>query len=88
MPKTTRVNLNAICKTCLNALDAATSLEEDTPRENDLSVCIYCGTIAKFDSDMCLTPLSDVELEIIERDNPEAMNSLNQIVTIIRNHAQ
>lgn len=44
--KTTRFSFDNPCPVCLSNLDACTHIsgeKDGTPREGDLTVCVYCG---------------------------------------------
>jgi hypothetical protein len=55
------------CTTCKKLQDAHKSLDTDAvPRPGDLSICLYCATLSKFDEDLNLIPLTPQELEDIK----------------------
>lgn len=62
-----RTNPNNICGHCGNPLDAATTASNHSPREGDISICVYCGNINIFQKDMSIRELTPKELEEIQK---------------------
>lgn len=65
-----------VCPACGNNLDASETLvdPETVPNPGDISMCIYCFDVARFDSDMRLHSLG---VEDIERLNIETLKELH-----------
>jgi hypothetical protein len=64
--KSTQVNKAARCPACLKSNDGATSMREDaTPKPDDLSVCIYCGQVNVFQTDLTLRAMRKPEFEAL-----------------------
>ena len=73
------------CGECKKPLDGATSVEGDyTPSENDLSVCIYCGAINQFNSDLELELCSEEVLNEIREGAPVIWLSLQKAQKIVK----
>ncbi len=82
--KTTRTNESAICKSCLTVLDAATSDENAVPSEGDITVCFYCTTVSKFDSELMLEPLNEFEQKQIQDDDPAMWGKIQHTIRQIK----
>ena len=76
-----RCNSSSICRNCLNPLDAA--LGDEMPKQGDISLCAYCLTVGKYDDELCVAPLSDIELDILERDHPETWKEIEKLKSIL-----
>lgn len=74
-----------ICKCYLKKLDShmGTDGQDMEPKEDDLSVCIYCATISKFDKDLNLSPISVEELDIIKLIDFDAWVYLQRASSLI-----
>lgn len=64
--------------------------KDEKPVQGNISVCIYCGAIAKFDENLCLEPLDEGELQVIKLVEPHSYDLLMDAVRLIkeRNHGQ
>jgi hypothetical protein len=52
------------CPCCGVSLDkAANVLNDDGPKENDISICVYCGSINKFGPGMIIVKMEKAELD-------------------------
>lgn len=56
------------CLDCGKVLDAATGITGGTPAAGCLSICIYCGAVTMYGDDLRLRPLTEVEIEDIQKD--------------------
>jgi hypothetical protein len=64
--KSTQVNKAARCPACLKTLDGATDLKgQATPKPDDLSVCVYCGQINVFQTDLTLRAMRQPEFDAL-----------------------
>lgn len=60
------------CKTCNGAQDSHGNITGDWgPKENDVSVCLYCGTISLFDKDLNLIAMPEKEMDVIRNNEPD-----------------
>lgn len=50
------------CPTCNKLTDGAASFIDATPKENDISICIFCYSVAIFDKKLKLRKLEKEEL--------------------------
>lgn len=52
------------CPICGEVLDAATGIQgkKVAPKEDDFTMCIYCGTLLRFNSDLSYRAAADEEL--------------------------
>lgn len=58
------------CPDCGKVLDAAKSADGDrAPKPDDLSVCLYCGSILQFDAGMSLVALTPTELRRLDPED-------------------
>lgn len=66
----------------------ATMKTKDTdqrpPEPGDLSLCFYCGEVAKFDNNMILIKLEPEELIKVLRENPYINNYHKKILAMGR----
>jgi len=82
---THKVNSEAVCIKCFKSLDTAASTELGRgPKENDLSVCAYCGTISKYTENLSLSPMCKSELTELEKKDPEAYAQLKKVERMIK----
>lgn len=64
-------NMNpCLCPNCGNLLECASHLSDDSlkPRPGDYSICIGCGTVLRFTSDMKVTEVTEDEFLSLNRD--------------------
>lgn len=60
----------AICPNCKKDLDSISHEQDRLPKPDDLSVCIYCGELLKFDENLCLIlPNEDGIIELMQTDS-------------------
>jgi hypothetical protein len=59
-----------LCLQCGQKLDAATDTLDSgaRPKEDDISLCLYCGAFAAFTGEGRLRPLTDEENSIVNND--------------------
>jgi len=73
------------CPHCSAAFDRVTGVNvDDGPTENDLSVCIKCGNINRFDENIELVMAEDEFLEGIKENNKEDYDTLMEVVIMIK----
>ena len=62
--------------------------KSEVPEKGNISICIMCANVAKFDEDLCLEPLSEGELNHIKKVDPKSYRLLMDAVRLIkeRNH--
>lgn len=74
------------CGKCGHVLDAATAVDggDYSPKENDLTVCVYCGEMHQFDADLKLHPLTEEQKVAIQEDAPETWEILSNAQAHIR----
>lgn len=52
------------CPRCEEFLDGFTSIEAgNIPKDGDISICAYCLTLLRYESDLSLRVLTDEEIE-------------------------
>ncbi len=63
------------CKFCGKKQDAHTEVhgEPVKPKQGDLSICLYCGTICLFDESLNLEPLTNAELDVLMLEDPDIL---------------
>ncbi len=79
------------CNFCGKAQDTHSSFgpsESVQPRPNDLSICLYCGTICLFDESLNLAPMSDADLETLLNEDPDLFTFAIRIQLQIREQIQ
>ena len=65
------------CKNCFKMVDAHVSTSDPSmPSKGDLSICGYCAMICKFDEELNLIPLNEVDLLILKNNHPDAWRIL------------
>lgn len=71
----------SICPGCGAKLDAATSTDGDyDPKPGSVSICAYCGSIAIFEDDMSLRPLTQEEIDELPDDAREQILSISEFI--------
>lgn len=62
--------IESICTNCGAKLDAvsATDGSDYAPEPGSLSICAYCGTIAIFEDNMSLRPMTSKEIDELSND--------------------
>jgi hypothetical protein len=55
------------CIGCGKNLELAHSINNKPPKPNDITVCVYCGSMMKFDRKMSLVKINRGELENIKK---------------------
>lgn len=71
-----------VCRSCGHKLDANTTIKDDTsPKKDDISICVYCGTVSKFDEKLNLVPLTNNELKDIRESDPDCYMEMQKILT-------
>lgn len=56
------------CKLCNTTFLTATNFEDKMPLPGDISICIKCGNIGKYDADMGIVELTPEEMLDIKND--------------------
>jgi hypothetical protein len=51
------------CPWCGEKLDGAASLEDQTPKPGDITICVECLNVSKFDQDLHLLKIEEAEKE-------------------------
>lgn len=61
------------CPKCKKTVNRATSVEGETEsfKENDINICLYCGSINRFDSNLRLERAPQEFLFILKKEHPE-----------------
>jgi len=81
-PKTTRLP-KSTCPICQHELDATSTLKDDqTPKENDVTICLHCGMLLKFDKKLLLQKMNDKEIEKL-KENKEGWIEITEAMDII-----
>lgn len=66
------------CPTCRTELEAATGIDRDEPPSpGDITVCFYCGAIARFDQALHLSEVDPEEKRRLMDESP----TLRRVVT-------
>lgn len=74
------------CKSCfheINDHESATG-EKSKPFENDLSICISCGTLSRFDKNLNLIPLTDDQIQYLYINDYKNWLTLQRASNIIK----
>lgn len=58
-----KIDTPSPCPVCGKNLDAATSIEKEeaVPGPGDLSICLYCATVSRFDDNLKLEQITNEE---------------------------
>jgi hypothetical protein len=74
------------CTVCKKTLDGHTSVGEKDliPKEGDISICVYCGTIYRYNAELTLHQLTDTELRILAKTEPSVYVKVKRAVVTIR----
>lgn len=77
------------CPSCGKLTDTATAVEGDyTPSDGDISLCIYCGAINQFDSELNIVPMPLETLANIKYSEPETYDVILKTVGYIKNNVR
>lgn len=74
------------CPNCGKKLDACSGLDRG-PGPGDLTVCIECSALVRFDDDMQLTGFSEDEADRLLAD-PEWVAAIRRAVGVVRLYRQ
>jgi len=80
--KTTRTP-SSQCLKCGSKLDAHANMGDASPQPGDISVCAYCFTISKFDSNLDLQPLTRNELTELKK-NEQVWSLIDSAITALK----
>jgi hypothetical protein len=73
------------CPWCEYRIDGATDLaDERGPEPGDLSICIACASLLKFDQDLTPQKVSEDERRQIMKDDPELAEIADHLQSITR----
>ena len=74
-----------VCASCGKSMDAASNADEahTPPHPGDISICLYCGHLMLFDSDLCLRALTDAEIVEVAGD-PRIVRTTNLLKKLKR----
>ncbi len=75
-PKTIRQFKKNSCSTCKANIDSITSFDHKIPKPGDVSICVYCGEILRFDVNLNLIKLTELEKEQIKAKDENFFESL------------
>jgi hypothetical protein len=69
------------CPNCKVVVDACTDVNGSfgVPSPGDYSACPYCKTVAMFDEDLKLRPLTDEELKEFKRLNGGMLGAMSEV---------
>jgi hypothetical protein len=82
---TTKLPQATHCKSCLHEIDSVTALEDGSkPSENDLSICISCGTISMFDKELNIIPTPPEKLDEIKIMHYQTWLTLQKAAFLIK----
>ncbi len=66
--QTHKMNTHA-CLSCGTIVDAATGVgQDDRPEEGDVTICIKCGHLMAFSSDLSFRELDEEEKKLLAKD--------------------
>ena len=72
------------CLKCKENVDGFSCEEDASPRDGDISICVYCGTIGKYAQNVTkLEPMTESELESIKLEEPEVYKQLQDASLVI-----
>lgn len=72
------------CPHCGKKLDAATSPDLASPDPGDITICLGCTAILKFDEKLMIVAIEQPELEQIQREDPEGYAQILYAQSIAR----
>lgn len=76
------------CPACGSRLDAATAVREDArPDPGDVSVCVYCAAILRFDRELYLYAPEQWEVDYLLAEIPGLRRAQQAARTLIRRRA-
>lgn len=74
-----KIDAHISCPTCKNTLDGFTEVDDDSrkPKDGDISICVYCGSINKYANDVKdLIKMDQDSLLSLEKECPEDFNKV------------
>lgn len=72
-----------ICPQCNAILSAASSPDLGSPSPEDLTICLYCGAVLKFNRDLKPISVGDLELTHILQESPQLREQMEQVRSIV-----
>lgn len=73
------------CPICSTLLNAASGFNNNaSPSPGDVSVCIMCGAVLKFDEEMNLQQVPESELQALDQDDRRTLFEARQAVRDLR----
>lgn len=82
--KTTRVPPSH-CHNCQRLLDAATNLGKAIPCKGDLTVCISCAAIHRYNEDLVLYPVTREELDSLDVETRAELWKVRKLILEMHN---
>lgn len=78
-----------VCPHCGKGADgySSTGMDTDRPQHNDLSVCLYCATIGRYQGTgegMNVAAITDQEIQALAKENPALFEKLLDAVRAIK----
>lgn len=68
------------CPHCGHRMDSASHMTEKVkPKPGDLTVCMQCASVLRFDSSLAVRTISDEQLRRIKQRDPEAAAELMKV---------
>lgn len=71
------------CPKCNETLSAASSPDLGSPSPEDLTICLYCGAVLKFNRDLKPVSVGELELAHILQDSPGLREQLEKAQTVV-----
>lgn len=74
-----KIDSHITCPTCKNTLDGFAEVADEgaKPKDGDISICVYCGSINKYTNDVKdLIKMDQDSLLALERESPEDFNTV------------
>lgn len=73
------------CPGCGYVMDAATGINGgESPVPGNLTICIKCASVSKYDEELLLVPVTSEEMSEICDTDPEIWNIITQAISFIK----
>lgn len=83
----TRLPVGSPCPTCGKSLDAASGGKGHTPKPDDVTICVYCSALLRFNEALGLDPMTDAEIEALPSDVRHQMQEMADLLRAARTGA-
>ena len=91
MPSNSHMLPPDYCPQCKRTIDAHASgnpNKEDAPKADDITICMYCAALCRYDEDMRLELLSEEKKQEIREESPGSWAQIQFSIRLIKEYGQ